>query len=58
MTPPANLTNDQNGCRREEKRFQCDICLKVFTRKASMQEHVDRHKGIKDLSQTLKQNDN
>lgn len=32
----------------EKKFFDCEICGKQFTRKASMLEHSARHKGIRD----------
>ena len=40
-----NNSKDREGFHQGEKKFQCDICQKGFTRKASMQEHVDRHQG-------------
>merc|ERR1712115_191817 len=44
-TLEGNKKNDS-----KEKPFQCDVCKKGFTRKASMQEHLERHQGIKTLN--------
>ncbi|CAB4056754.1 KRAB [Lepeophtheirus salmonis] len=39
------VTNEQPILK---KNFTCDICKKDFTRKASLLEHLQRHKGAKD----------
>ncbi|XP_040577699.1 zinc finger Y-chromosomal protein [Lepeophtheirus salmonis] len=39
------VTNEQHILK---KNFTCDICKKDFTRKASLLEHLQRHKGAKD----------
>ena len=37
-----------NKGERQNRLFDCEICNKRFTRKASMLEHAARHKGIRD----------
>ena len=44
----VHLKAHQRSHHRNEKPFVCPICSKGFTRKASMEEHVARHKGLKD----------
>ena len=41
-----NKKSEKSG--KEKQYFDCEICGKQFTRKASMLEHSARHKGIRD----------
>lgn len=38
-----------------KREFKCDLCSKSFTRKASLQEHIARHKGIRDRECNVKE---
>ena len=46
FTQKTTTSEGNEKCKSGEKPFQCSICEKLFTRKASMQEHLERHQGI------------